>query len=77
MKASDASEIFSGNNYYQNQPCGQGPSLKPLKRDWFSSKEEWKVLSLVTLTCVNDVTSQHPLEVYRFLRDEVRAQSRL
>jgi uncharacterized protein len=28
-------------------------------------------VNFATLSCVNRVTAQHPLEVYRFLRDEV------
>ncbi len=30
-------------------------------------------VSFATLTCVNNLTSKNPLEVYRFLRDEVRS----
>ncbi|EPF1748988.1 anaerobic sulfatase maturase [Vibrio alginolyticus] len=55
-------------NHYRKNRAGRGTFAKTMK-----GIEILKLhgVSFATLTCVNDVTGQHPLEVYQFLRDEV------
>lgn len=55
---------------YRTNRAGRGTHKQVMKSVELLHK--YKV-SFATLTCVNNLTSKNPLEVYRFLRDEVRS----
>ncbi|GEM81514.1 anaerobic sulfatase maturase [Vibrio superstes] len=58
-------------NHYRKNHAGRGTFEKTLRGA--KLLREYGI-QFATLTCVNDVTSQHPLRVYRFLRDEIKPQ---
>ncbi|GEA59104.1 anaerobic sulfatase maturase [Vibrio comitans] len=56
-------------NHYRKNHAGRGTFEKTYRGAKLLKKHE---VTFATLTCVNDVTSMHPLKVYRFLRDEIQ-----
>ena len=58
-------------DYYRKDRRGEGSFSKVMNTARLLRKHGVK---FATLSCVNRLTSQHPLEVYRFLRDQVGAQ---
>ena len=57
-------------NAYRTNRAGRGTFRQVMNAVELLHKHEVK---FATLTCVNNLTSRNPLEVYRFLRDEVRS----
>lgn len=57
-------------NTYRTNRAGRGTFKQVMKA--VELLHEYKV-KFATLTCVNNLTSQNPLEVYRFLRDVVKS----
>ncbi|GAL17323.1 putative arylsulfatase regulatory protein [Vibrio maritimus] len=55
---------------YRTNRAGRGTHKQVMKAVELLHKHN---VSFATLTCVNNLTSKNPLEVYRFLRDEVRS----
>lgn len=55
---------------YRTNRAGRGTHKQVMKAVELLHKHK---VSFATLTCVNNLTSKNPLEVYRFLRDEVRS----
>jgi len=53
---------------YRRDRSGQGSFDKAFRAAKLLRKHK---INFATLTCVNRLTGRHPLEVYRFLRDEV------
>lgn len=56
-------------NRYRTNRAGRGTFKQTLNGIELLKKHQ---VTFATLTCVNDVSSQQPLEVYRFLRDVVQ-----
>ncbi|WP_086968462.1 anaerobic sulfatase maturase [Vibrio coralliirubri] len=56
-------------NHYRKNRAGRGTFEKTMRGIKLLKKHK---VQFATLTCVNDVSSRKPLEVYRFLRDEVQ-----
>ncbi|GAK84235.1 putative arylsulfatase regulatory protein [Vibrio ponticus] len=57
-------------NAYRTNKAGRGTFKQVMKAVELLHKHQ---VNFATLTCVNNLTSCNPLEVYRFLRDEVRS----
>lgn len=57
-------------NAYRTNRAGKGTFKQVMEAVELLHKHQ---VNFATLTCVNNLTSQNPLEVYRFLRDEVRS----
>ncbi|WP_086981009.1 anaerobic sulfatase maturase [Vibrio aphrogenes] len=57
-------------NAYRTNKAGKGTFKQVMRAVELLHKHQVK---FATLTCVNNLTSQNPLEVYRFLRDEVKS----
>ncbi len=57
-------------NAYRTNRAGRGTFRQVMKAVDLLHKHQVK---FATLTCVNNLTSQNPLEVYRFLRDVVKS----
>ncbi|UJF18351.1 anaerobic sulfatase maturase [Vibrio sp. SS-MA-C1-2] len=57
-------------NAYRKNKAGRGTFKKVMEAVDLLHRHK---VSFATLTCINDKTSRSPLEVYRFLRDEVRS----
>ncbi|WP_372385573.1 anaerobic sulfatase maturase [Vibrio sp. BS-M-Sm-2] len=55
-------------NHYRTNRAGKGTFSQTIRGIGYLKKHN---VEFATLTCVNDVTGKYPLEVYRFLRDEV------
>ena len=55
-------------NHYRTNRAGKGTFAQTIRGIGYLKKHN---VEFATLTCVNDVTGKYPLEVYRFLRDEV------
>lgn len=55
---------------YRKNQAGRGTFSQVMKAIELLHKHN---IPFATLTCVNNLTSQYPTEVYRFLRDEVRS----
>jgi uncharacterized protein len=53
---------------YRKDPSGKGSFDRAFRSAKLLKKHK---VNFATLSCVNRLTAQHPLEVYRFLRDEV------
>jgi len=58
-------------DHYRKDRAGQGSFDRVFRAAKLLRKHK---VNFATLSCVNRVTAQHPLEVYRFLRDEVRSK---
>ncbi|GEM79024.1 anaerobic sulfatase maturase [Vibrio superstes NBRC 103154] len=57
-------------NTYRTNRAGRGTFRQTMKGVEFLHKHK---VNFATLTCVNNISGANPLEVYRFLRDEVRS----
>lgn len=57
-------------NAYRTNKSGKGTFKQVMKAVDLLHKHK---VNFATLTCVNNLTSRNPLEVYRFLRDEVKS----
>ncbi|ETY14366.1 radical SAM superfamily protein, partial [Vibrio parahaemolyticus EKP-028] len=57
-------------NAYRTNRAGRGTFKQVMNAVELLHKHQ---VNFATLTCVNNLTSRNPLEVYRFLRDEVRS----
>ncbi|HDY7743394.1 TPA: anaerobic sulfatase maturase [Vibrio vulnificus] len=57
-------------NAYRTNRAGRGTFKQVMNAVELLHKHQ---VPFATLTCVNNLTSRNPLEVYRFLRDEVRS----
>jgi uncharacterized protein len=55
-------------DHYRKDKSGQGSFSRVFRAAKLLKKHK---VNFATLSCVNRLTSKHPLEVYRFLRDEV------
>lgn len=64
----DGPEMF--HNTYRTNRAGRGTFNRVMESVRLLHKHK---VSFATLTCVNNLTSQNPLAIYRFLRDEVRS----
>jgi len=56
---------------YRGDKSGQGSHDRVFRAAKLLKKHK---VNFATLTCVNRLTAKHPIEVYRFLRDEVGSQ---
>ncbi|NUW72071.1 anaerobic sulfatase maturase [Vibrio mediterranei] len=56
-------------NTYRKNRCGQGTFSKVIEAAEHLKRHG---IHFATLTCVNNVNGNYPLEVYRFLRDEIQ-----
>lgn len=57
-------------NHYRKNKAGRGTFDKTLRGIRLLQQFE---VDFATLTCINDLTSNDPLTVYRFLRDEIKS----
>jgi uncharacterized protein len=57
-------------DHYRRDRKGEGSFDRVIRAARLLRKHD---VSFATLSCVNRLTAQHPLEVYRFLRDEIRS----
>lgn len=57
-------------NTYRTNKSGRGTFKQVMRAVELLHKHQ---VSFATLTCVNNITSRNPLEVYRFLRDVVKS----
>ncbi len=57
-------------NTYRTNKAGRGTFKQVMKAVELLHKHQ---VNFATLTCVNNLTSRNPLEVYRFLRDVVKS----
>ncbi len=55
-------------NFYRRDRTGQGSFDRVFRASKLLNKHK---VNFATLSCVNRQTARHPLEVYRFLRDEI------
>jgi len=64
----DGPEMY--HNAHRTNRAGRGTFKRVMESVELLHKHS---VNFATLTCVNNLTSQNPLEIYRFLRDEVRS----
>ncbi|MFT5788952.1 MAG: hypothetical protein ACI8SJ_001060 [Shewanella sp.] len=64
----DGPEMY--HNAYRKNRAGRGTFKQVMAGIALLHKHK---VNFATLTCINKLTSQSPLEIYRFLRDEVRS----
>ncbi|MFA0088701.1 anaerobic sulfatase maturase [Vibrio sp. 10N.261.51.F12] len=57
-------------NHYRTNKAGRGTFDKTMRGIRLLQEHQ---VNFATLTCINNLTGSQPLEVYRFLRDEVRS----